>query len=324
VPVRGGEIAKLKPEEKARLIQRNERFLALSPTEQDRLRKFHEKISSAGESQRLLTALSRYNEWLKTLTPQQQAELVGLSIDKRLAKIREIQQIQVQAHFWQLAGRLEKEDLELIYSWMEDLVWRHQDAILAKVDPNWAVRVYSTIDPRARRGMLVWRVFGQRGTPASDLLPPAAAEDFALLATRLPSSLQVQLAAQTTDEERRDLIVTCARVAWWSRNSPPPPSDEELRKFFATLDPAVVERVEKLDQQQMKRELIRLYQFRRLPDGRGRGSENSGGFGAPRGDGRGLQRGAGERPRSGGPPEPIPGSKTKTGGQTKVQPPGKS
>jgi hypothetical protein len=313
VPARGGDIEKLKPEEKAKLIQRNERFLALSPEEQDRLRKFHQKISSANESQRLLTALGRYSLWLKTLTPQQQAELVGLQIDKRLAKIKEIQQDQVQSHFWQLAGRLDKGDLDTIYSWMEGLVWRHQDAILSKVDPNWAIRVASTIDPRTRRGMLLGTVFGQRGMQASNLLTTASAEDFAQLANSLPTSFQVELSAQKSDEDRRDLIITCARYAWWFRHSPPPPSDEELRKFFATLDPAEVERVEKLDPQQMKRELIKLYQFRRPRDGRSRGSEGFGGFGPPRGEGSGTRRGADKRP--GNRPALSLGEETKTDGQ---------
>ncbi|HUE71607.1 MAG TPA: hypothetical protein VMP01_12045 [Pirellulaceae bacterium] len=308
VPDRAGQVAKLRPEEKAKLIQRNERFLALSPAEQDRLRKFHEKISSASESQQLVTALGRYSQWLKTLTPQQQAELVGLSIDERLAKIREIQQDQVKAHFWQLAWQLERDDLEMIYAWMEDLVWRHQLAILARLDSNSTARFYRTIDPGAQRGLLLLYVFGQRGTQASELLPAAAAEDFAQLAARLPASLQLQLSAQKTDEERRDLIITCARVAFWSRHAPPLPSDEELRRYFATLDAADVERLEKMDPQQMKRELTRMYQFRRPRGGRGRGSEGFGdpgrGFGSPQGDVKGA------------PPRASGGSKSKPGGET--------
>jgi hypothetical protein len=168
----------------------------------------------------------------------------------------------------------------MIYSWMEDLVWQHQDAILSKVDPNWALQIMSTIDPHARRGMLLWTVFGQRSTQASDLLPPST-EEFAALAARLPASLQDQLRTQATDQDRRELILTCARVAWWTRHSPPPPSDEELRKFFATLDPADVEKVERLDPQQMKRELTRLYQAKRFREGRGRVPGGNEGFRPP-------------------------------------------
>lgn len=312
-PARGVEIATMRPEEKAKLNQRNERFLALSPAEQERLRKFHEKISSASQSQQLLTALGRYSQWLKTLTPQQQAELVGLSMDKRLAKIREIQRAQVQSHFRQLAGQLDKEDLDTIYSWMEDLVWQHQDAILSKVDPNWAVQIMSTIDPHARRGMLLGTVFGQRSSQASALLP-ASTEEFGELAARLPASLQDQLRTQATDQDRRELILTCARVAWWTRHSPPPPSDEELRKFFATLDPADVEKVERLDPQQMKRELTRLYQAKRFREGRWRPPGGRDGFGPPPGASPPERRSRDRRPPSA----------RETGGQTQVQPPEKS
>ena len=319
---RAQQIADMKAEDKAKLIQRSERFQALSPAEQQRLRQFHKDITSSAESQKLLTSLNRYNQWLKTLTPQQQAALAGLAIDERLAKIKAIQQDQVRAHFSQLAWRLDRDDLEMIYSWMEDLVWRHQDAILARMDSASALRVHSTFDPRARRGLLLYHVFGQRGTPASDMLPPAAEEDFAALAARLPSSLQLQLAAQKTDEERRDLIITCARVAFWSRNAPPPPSDEELRAYFATLDAAEVERLEKMDPQQMKRELTRLYQFRRPRSGRGRVPE---GFSEPN-RGKSPSRGEvmGSPPRSQNGPGFKPGSKNNSGGQEQTRPPEKS
>lgn len=260
-------IKNLKAEEKARLIQKNERFTALSPEEQEHLRRLHRQLEDAPQAGRLSTVLDRYSRWLKTLSAAQQSELMGLPIDERLARIRELQQQQIQAQFWDLAWQLEKDDLRTIDAWMEDFVARRQEEILTKIDPRTATWVLSEPDTRSRRGRLIWSVFGQWRGQSPFEFSESMYEDFRLLAERLSPTLQHQLTLQRTDEDRRKLILTCARFALYSRFAPPTPKDEELSRFYATkLPPEERERIEKLEPQQMKRELTRLY-HRRLRDG---------------------------------------------------------
>jgi hypothetical protein len=253
------------PEEKAKLLQKRERFDALSAAERDRLRKLHSELTSQPDGNRLFGVLKRYNNWLKTLTSAQQAELMELPIDKRLAKIKELQQSQIESHFLDLSFQLEKEDIHTIYAWMEDFVTRRQDEILAKMDPRFSAMIVSTPNPFSRRYLLVRTVFGRRPQPDS-LLPMPTEQDFSALATQLSPTLQYELVMQKTDENRRNLVMTCARYAVYARFAPPPPTDDELRRFYATnkLEPEDRERVEKLEPRQMRRELIKLYNRDRL------------------------------------------------------------
>lgn len=321
-------IENLKPEEKTRLIQKNERFTALSPQEQERLRRLHEQLEDAPRAGRLLTVLDRYSRWLKTLSAAQQSELMGLPIDERLARIREIQQQQIQSQFWDLAWQLEKDDLRTIDAWMEDFVARRQEEILTKIDPGAATWVLSEPDGRSRRGRLVWSVFAPWGGQRPIEFSESMYEDFRLLAERLSPTLQHQLTLQRTDEDRRKLILTCARFALYSRFAPPTPKDEELSRFYATkLPPEERERIEKLEPQQMKRELTKLY-HRRLRDGGWRPPGSvapanfKGSFGPSRRDG-GRSRGGGRTKREND-ADPAEQPAAKRGDPAEAEPPKKS
>jgi hypothetical protein len=277
-------IEAMTPEDKAKLLQKKERFDALSPAERDRLRMLGSELTSRPDGERLFGVLKRYNNWLKTLTSAQQAELMELPIDKRLAKIKDLQRSQIESHFLDISYQLEKEDIHTIYAWMEDFVSGHQDQILTKTDPRFAGMIVATPNPSYRRYLLVRTLFG-RPLPPDSPLPLPTEQDFAALAVRVSPTLQYELIMQKTDENRRSLVMTCARYAVYARFAPPPPTDEELSKFYATLKAEDRERVEKYEPRQMRRELIRLYNRNRLREGRGSGP-----------------------PREGGPPPVVPGS----------------
>ena len=286
----------LSPEEKTKILQKKERFDALSATEQDRLRQLHRELTQRQDGDRLFGVLERYNDWLKTLTAAQQAELMGLPIEQRLGKIKELQRVQIQSHFYELSLQLEKEDIETIYAWMEDFVTRRQDEILAKIDPRFAAQIIATPSPQYRRYLLVRTVFAFRRSANSQ--PPVSPTDADLtaLAAQLSPTLKFELVTQKTDENRRSLVMTCARYAVYARYAPPPPSDEELSRFYSSklLSPEDRERVEKLEPRQMKRELIQLYNRNRFRGGKDR---------------------AGQRePQSGGQEPPPPPAKSKVQG----------
>jgi anti-sigma factor RsiW len=284
-------------EEKAKLLQKKERFDALSPAERDRLRMLGSELTSRPDGERLFGVLKRYNNWLKTLTSAQQAELMELPIDKRLAKIKDLQRSQIESHFLDISYQLEKEDIHTIYAWMEDFVSGHQDQILTKTDPRFAGMIVATPNPSYRRYLLVRTLFG-RPLPPDSPLPLPTEQDFAALAVRVSPTLQYELIMQKTDENRRSLVMTCARYAVYARFAPPPPTDEELSKFYATLKAEDRERVEKLEPRQMRRELIQLYNRNRLRAGPG-GRRPSGPPGEP---GSGISS-----PPEGPPPFVSPG-----------------
>jgi len=286
------------PEHKVKLLQKKERFDALSAAEQDRLRKLHGELTSQPNGDRMFGVLERYNHWLMTLTSAQQAELMELPIDKRLAKIRELQQKQIESHFLDLSFQLEKEDIHTIYSCMEDFVTRRQDEILAKMDPRASALIVSNPNPQTRRHLLMRAVFAyRRSQNESPPVVPSEA-DFATLATQLSPTLQYELTTQKTDENRRSLVMACARYSFYARYAPPPPSDEELSKFYATLKAEDRQRVEKLEPRQMRRELIQLYNRDRFRGG------------AWRPTGTGAEPGRGIKPPpGGGPPLPPPGGR---------------
>jgi hypothetical protein len=289
----------LTPEEKVKLLQKKERFDALSVAERDQLRKLHSELTSQPDGDRMFGVLKRYNNWLKTLTSAQQAELMELPIDKRLAKIKELQRSQIESHFLDLSFQLEKEDIHTIYAWMEDFVTRRQDEILAKMDPRSSALIVSNPNPHIRRYLLVRAVFAfRRSQNESPPLTPTEA-DFSALATQLSPTLQYELSVQKSDENRRSLVMACARYSFYARYAPPPPSDDELRRFYTTLKAEERERVEKLEPRQMRRELIQLYNRNRF-----RGGWRPPGAAGEPGPGKGLPPGGGPAfsPPAGGPP----------------------
>jgi hypothetical protein len=255
---------------------------------------------------------------------------MSLPIDQRLAKIREIQQRQIQSQFWDLAWQLEKTDLATIYAWMEEFVARHHDEIVTGIDPDAAMRALSASDAKSRRGRLMWAAFAPRGPQTNFTFPASTHADFETLAARLSPTIQYQLTLQKSDEDRRKLLLTCARFALYSRFAPPPPKDDELSKFYAELEPAERERVEKLEPQQMKRELMRLYHAKRFREGGwrlpGAAEDSKGSFGRPsRGEGpRSRRDGNGRPPRNDNRDRANEPAAQEKGGPAEAKPPEKS
>lgn len=284
---RAARIEAMPADQKARLAQKQERYDALSDKERDRLRTLHNSIESQPNSKQLYESLKRYSEWLKTLSAAEQAAVMKLPIDKRLEQIKAIRQEQIQQHFAELAWQLEKEDLDTINGWMADFVARHESDILANMHSQWAERAISASDPKEREAILITAVFGFPRSRNSRLPLPTQA-DFAALELQLSQKLRAELAMHT-DENRRDLVMACARFAHFSRFAPPPPSDDQLRRFYATLDASKRERLDKLDRQQMKRELTREYFRQPIRRGQGgpRGGPSEGGPLPPPGRGPG-------------------------------------
>lgn len=206
------------------LYRREQRFYALSREEQDRLRKLHAQIEKHPQSARLLETLRRYNEWLKTLDPVQQAELQGLAPGDRIEKIKELRQRDDQRLYPIFNNkRLSESDMRAIVGWLERFIVSHQDEILAAL-PTPAKTQIRNADPRQRRFML--RSAYMRGIERRDVPIPG------------PDEI-AELKEMVSDEAREilDRPESKQKILKWfaetgSLKRVPRVDDDQLRKFY--------------------------------------------------------------------------------------------
>lgn len=321
---RAERLAKMTAEQKEELLRKKDRFDALPADEKARLRGLHAEIEATSHARQLHQTLTRYNDWLKTLSSAERAELLGLACDERIAKIREILKRQESLRFREFAGTLPEQDRDAIYRWLEAFVDKHEDELL-KLSP-WSQfrsrqgpesrqgpdsrqgqqgsdsRQGPEGDPKRHRRMLMFTLLRRGSDDAPSLVPTA--EDVAELMPKLSQVTRHEI-ERTPADRKPEVIRELVRATVYSK-SMPQVSEDELRKFFAKLDPTDRERLEALDREQMRRELTRMYhasQFRRggqpgfgMPPGPGFGMPPGSGFRKPDGDGPPFG------PRGGGPP----------------------
>ena len=288
----------LSAEQKEELLRKKERFDALKEEEKDRLRELHRDIITAPNAARLQRVMSRYTQWLSSLTSAQRSELLTLPADERIDKIKELLKQQENQRFQLYVGNLPIEDRDAIYQWLERFITRHESEIIERLPLDVRVRLRDTSDDDARRRMLIWGL--RRRSDSSDS-PYPTSEEFAKLVETLSAETQKQFAQAKTPEEKQNRARDLVRAAIDSRSFPSV-SEEDLRKFAAGLKAEDRDRLEQLDAEQAKRELRRLYfaeRFRenvqnRGPWGGGRGS------GPPRREGE-SRDGDGDPPRFGPP-----------------------
>jgi hypothetical protein len=281
---RAERLAKMTAEQKDELLHKKERFDALSTDEKVRLRSLHDEIEATGHARQLHQTLSRYNDWLKTLSSAERAELLGLDCDERIAKIKAILKRQESLRFREFAGNLPEQDRDAIYGWLEEFVEKHEEELL-KRSPWPQFRQHKGDDPTRRRRMLMFTLL-RRSTENATTVAPTR-EDFAELLPKLSEETRHEI-ERTPADRKPEVIRELVRATLYSK-SMPQVSEDELRTYFAKLDPTERERLETLDREQMRRELTRMYhasQFRR---------EGQPGFGPPPGAGFGPPPGTGFR-----------------------------
>ena len=280
------KLKSLPPEQKEELLRKKERFDSLSDEEKRKLRELHDSITKSQDAPELEKVMTRFCDWLKTLSSGQRAELLDLPPDKRIARIKEIMSQQEAARFREYTGNLPENDRDRIYKFLEEFIARHEDQIKDRMPRELRDRLRH-LDEEGRKRMLIGALQNRRND--SDM-PFPAREDFEKLLANLSPETQKQLEQARTPEEKQERTRELVRAAIWSRMFPPV-SEEELRKFYTGLPVEARERLEPLDPEQMNRELRRMYYADKF---RERGPWGEGG---PRG---GPPRGG---PGRGGPPD---------------------
>jgi hypothetical protein len=311
-------LAKLSLEEKEELLRKKERFDALAPAsgaagqpdEQQRLRKLHAELAAAPDAQELDRILFRYSDWLKGLTSAQKGEVQDFEqpMDKRIARIADIVHFQQSQRFREYLREsfpTQSEDLEKISAWLNKFVEKHEDDIIDALDDNDQRRIRRMDDEQHRRRALVMRLGGAWGNRR---MPFPKDDELLELVATLSDETRSELEKATDTKDRvsraRELIGAAVFTI-----SFPPPSEDELLKFYAELPADKREFLDRLDSDQMQRQLRHMYRMAKFgergnPWGGGRGGR--GGDGGP---GRGPDRGGPDRggPDRGGPSRDGPG-----------------
>lgn len=300
--LREQRISRLTASEKEELQRRRDRFDKLPALEKERMRALHQQIQGHQDSERLMTVLDHYSDWLRTISTSQRADLRKLPVEERIKRIRDTQRRREEVRFGQfMTERLQHEDARRVFSWLDDeFVAGKQEQLEEMVDGR-DRRLLRMIEDDSRRRALMLKML-YRGNP--DILGDPTPEQIKELVERLSPEAKKQFQAQADPQQQERLVQEWIQAAIMSRLAPPPVSEEELQEFFATLGPEQREELERLPRDRMHRELSRWYYMRNMMRRRQGGPPGQGPsrrFGGPRGRGGDFDRGRGRDRR---PPPP--------------------
>ena len=291
-------------EQKESIRKKRERFESLPKEEQDRLRKLYDEIEAHPQCERLKKVMVNYHEWLKTLPAKDQADLLSVPPEKRLAKIKEIQTRLAGERLAAIASELHSEDVSAISTWLEMYVSSHEKEFTNTTPPQFKSGLEKL--PKVERiRRHVWGI-GWRLENNPDTLPTPTDDELATFVSLVsPQARKILEKAISPEEKWQDAQEFIRQVQISKRM--PRVSDEELRKFAATLTPDQLDELESKSPEDMKRDLRRMYQWQKAgyaPPG-GFNPWDGGGLRPPRNfkGGRGPKPGE-ERP---GPPPPGEG-----------------
>ncbi len=283
-------VEQLGEEDRAALRARYNRFLALSPAEQSRLRELHAAVSSAPDHDKLERTMLQYHVWLNALPVSRQFELRDKPVDERVREIATQQRRDANNQWIDLTSeehrRLEK-ILETIRRQIFQAVVAKQRDDMSR--PNNRDRG-ARLSGQQRQQEVRRQLLEHRGEWLPEILGALSTKSRTEFEEFSPQQQQRQIMQwilQTRSREvgRRGEPSFFAQV-----------SQQELERFFAEeTDAATKERLLALPRDKMEQQLKRLYFRGELPEGefpRGdspfgppsRGGER--GFGPPRGFGR--------------------------------------
>jgi len=317
-------IEKMEPLEKQQLLQRYQRFNSLGSEKQDQLRLLHEQIERHPKSDQLRRVMHRYYEWLKTLTPYQQAELLQLDPKKRIERIETIKKEQARQRaawaalpdelgFERIKERLFQEskdpryegvehltvdDTEGLLRWIDEFMSRRKTRFLDNLSHERKQRVQRELanvhDTPGRRDFfaLIWLRW-QLENP--EKLPPGIETELAGLHSKLSSATRQWLESMPEDEQWRVIagwirFLLALRSALWRSGPPSSMMTEELADFFEQqVSEKDRDRLLNLPPEWMQWELWRMYLRWKMPDLAFLFPDRPGGWQRPGGGPRGGQ-----------------------------------
>lgn len=256
---RRSQLAGFSPAAKNHLARNFERFERLTPDEQARRIALEAELVADPQQAELRDTMQRYQQWLKTLTSSQRAELRTLPVDKRVARVAQLRQAQEV----ELARRQDQRAMAALV----------ESRLLSQVsDPGLRDKLAGA--PEFARRAVLFRQMGPQGMQEMrrDLTP----EELAVVEPELSESLRRQLQAAGADEARQRIVSQRLRevrrqlfegdglslLAWMGQDPEP-----ELDRFFKDdLTDQQRESLLSLPPDQMRYRLRRLYLHEKFPE----------------------------------------------------------
>lgn len=311
------KVQSLTAEQLAELRRSHDRFSKMSPAEQQRIRALHEQLRKHEKAGELSRVLEKYSAWLRSLPANQRAELLSLTGEERVKKMRKIIEDQERERFLRLAAdQLKPGDHGVLLAWIRELALARREQLVAQIPEEYRSR-FDASSQREQEGMLTFTLLRK-----PEKLEIEDAELNKLNQT-LSDTAKTALANADEAEEKTLLLRQWVRMAFFSRIrsnfSRPPVPEEKLTEFYQTLDEKQREYLNSLSSEKMKDELQIMYHNRnwlgRRRGGPGRGGPGRAGPGRG-GRGGGPPFGAGKFPSGGKPPgEKKNGERKKDGGE---------
>jgi hypothetical protein len=260
------EIARLQPAEQQELLHRQERFAALPPEEQERLRSLQSALDSDPHAERLHQVLVRYHEWLKTLTPSQRAKLAELSPPERVAEIKRIQRQQnAVRERMRRAELLSPHDMREVLRWTEDFVWSRREGLVSEMSSDQRRR-FDTWDKQRQKHALLMRAFDRARRQGGGGLAALEQSDVDRLAAELSQPARDALTEAGALPAQRRIVGSWIGTSmhrlepWTAARKPNPLVVDDLLQFLQNeVAPAERERLLKLPQEKMLQELRGMY-----------------------------------------------------------------
>lgn len=251
------KIQSLPAEEREQLRRKLERFEALSPEEQQRLRELESHIAADPKEDELRQTVSRYYEWLKTLTPAERAELAELSPTARLERIRQIRKTQLTVTNTKGADALSGDDYRELFKWLTEVAWRHKDELLRNV-PEHKRKFFRDIDADPSKRWMLWPEMLRQADEAKRPAP-ITESDFVKLDADLSPPAREALKNADSHESKLQLI-----KAWLEHGRRKGPDfgqiRERVKKFFEELPEDQKQRILAIeDEHQRRGEIFRLF-----------------------------------------------------------------
>ena len=253
------QVAGYTPAAKNRLARNFERFERLDPAEQARRVELEAALAADPRGSELRETMHRYQQWLKSLSSSQRAELRTLPIDKRVARIGELRQVQeVEA--------ARRQDQRAVAALIES-------RLLAQVSDQSQREKLAAAPEFARRAVL----FRQLGPQAmQEMRRELTHGELKTLEPQMSELLQRQLRTAGSDEARQRLVAQRLRdvrrqlfdgdglaLLTWMGNEVEP----QLDRFFRDdLTEAQRESLLSLPPDQMRFRLRRLYLHEKFPE----------------------------------------------------------
>ena len=259
-------LAKMSPQAKDELRAKFEMFEALSPDEQNKLRKLDDELNSEKQEDRLRRVLGRYSDWLKTLLTTERDELRYKTPTDRLKEIRNLRHAQ-EARLAAFTGASQP-DVAAIHVWMAKFAENHQTELL-KDPPKRIQDELKTATGRRRTQLLImiawqhWRK-GEVGKSGEDgKTVTVSEEELNDLRRALSTAARQKLLAEPDKqiEAIERLVRTIAQASLFNRRGGARSNVtvEDLHKSFEELPPHERDRLLGLPREEMDQQLRAKY-----------------------------------------------------------------